>query len=247
MSRPAYSKHIVNLKHIANSKHIAILKHIARLFFVLCLASSAWAVDYRDRNTYRDEASRTTNEALAETATGIIFGEDEQRILGDYLRQKRTHRDPDERAERRDRDDYSRDRDYRENNDRDDRRDRDDDRRYGDYRDDDESKYSRSKQYREEFSSKGKGKGKPKHLPPGLRKKLERGGELPPGWKDKVARGEVLDENLYSHSRRLPEDLIRRLPYVEGTSIREIDNRVMRVQDATRTVLDVFDLMQGQR
>jgi hypothetical protein len=36
-------------------------------------------------------------------------------------------------------------------------------------------------------------KSKKKKLPPGLQKKLARGGELPPGWQTKVRRGEVLD------------------------------------------------------
>ena len=39
----------------------------------------------------------------------------------------------------------------------------------------------------------GSGRNRPKKkLPPGLMKKLERGGELSPGWQKKVARGEVL-------------------------------------------------------
>lgn len=92
-----------------------------------------------------------------------------------------------------------------------------------------------------------KGSGKQKSLPPGLRKKLERGGELPPGWQKKVARGEVLDRELYLMSRNLPEDLLRRLPRsLDGTSLRQIDDRIFRVMDATNTVLDVFYLTTGQ-
>lgn len=91
-------------------------------------------------------------------------------------------------------------------------------------------------------------KHKQKSLPPGLRKKLERGGELPPGWQQKVARGEVLEEDIYlNHSRSLPEEIIRRLPSSpDGTSIRQIDDRIVRVMDATRTVLDVFYLANPQ-
>ncbi|WP_297188214.1 hypothetical protein [uncultured Porticoccus sp.] len=92
-----------------------------------------------------------------------------------------------------------------------------------------------------------KGSGKQKSLPPGLRKKLERGGELPPGWQKKVARGEVLDRELYLMSRDLPEDLLGRLPRsLDGTSLRQIDDRIFRVMDATNTVLDVFYLTTGQ-
>lgn len=89
------------------------------------------------------------------------------------------------------------------------------------------------------------GRGKPKKLPPGLQKKLERGGGLPPGWQKKVARGEVLDEDLYLRPHYLPEDIRRGLGVIEGTALRQIDDRVVRIQDATRMVLDVFYLIQG--
>ena len=84
---------------------------------------------------------------------------------------------------------------------------------------------------------------KPKKLPPGLQKKLERGGELPPGWQKKVARGEVIDSDFYrTYSRSLPEEILRRLPRdIDGTSIRRIDDRIVRIQDNTRLVLDVLD------
>jgi len=97
--------------------------------------------------------------------------------------------------------------------------------------------------YLEDYRYDDEGRGKAKKLPPGLRMKLERGGELPPGWQKKVARGEVLDADLYAHSHRLPDRLLRRLPKeVEGTSLRRIDDRVVRIMDATRTILDVYYL-----
>ena len=108
---------------------------------------------------------------------------------------------------------------------------------------DDESYYRGDKRYRDNY----RGKGKPKKLPPGLRKKLDRGGQLPPGWQMKVDRGEVIDDDIYRNARLLPEDIIRQISYIEGTSIREIDNRIVRIQDATRTILDVFYLIQDGR
>lgn len=96
---------------------------------------------------------------------------------------------------------------------------------------------------REGYAAGGK---KPKHLPPGLRKKLERGGELPPGWQAKVARGEVIDLQVYGHAQSLPEDILARLRRgPEGTSVHRIDDRIVRIADATRTVLDVFYLGAG--
>lgn len=84
---------------------------------------------------------------------------------------------------------------------------------------------------------------KQKPLPPGLKKKVERGGELPPGWQMKMARGEVLPEDVYRYGQRLPDDVWRRLPrQPDGTSIIEVDGKVARIIDATRTIIDVFDL-----
>lgn len=69
---------------------------------------------------------------------------------------------------------------------------------------------------------------------------------MPPGWQQKVARGEVLDADVYYHSRDLPDDILRRLPRdIDGTSIRRIDDRIVRIMDATRTILDVFYLTNG--
>tara|TARA_R110000822_G_scaffold60287_9_gene150246 strand:+ start:2271 stop:2801 length:531 start_codon:yes stop_codon:yes gene_type:complete len=112
--------------------------------------------------------------------------------------------------------------------------------------------YSRDRDWDDDDDHANKDKHGKKHkqksLPPGLQKKLERGGELPPGWQKKVERGEVLDEDIYiNHARSLPEDILRRLPSTpEGTTLRQIDDRIVRVQDATRTILDVFYLMKPQ-
>ena len=82
---------------------------------------------------------------------------------------------------------------------------------------------------------------KPKKLPPGLRKKLARGGQLPPGWQKKLARWEIMDEAVYSHSTNLPEHILRQLSASpRGTSIRRVEDRVVRIMDATRTILDVL-------
>jgi hypothetical protein len=84
---------------------------------------------------------------------------------------------------------------------------------------------------------------KKKKLPPGLQKKLARGGELPPGWQKKVERGEVLDAEVYEHAQPVPVDLARRLPpQPQGTIIVTVEGKLMRLIEATRTILDVFDI-----
>jgi len=83
-----------------------------------------------------------------------------------------------------------------------------------------------------------------KKLPPGLRKKVARGGQLPPGWQKKVARGEVMDPAVYEHSRPLPPELVRTLPpQPQGTVIVTVEGKAVRLLGATLTILDVFDLL----
>ena len=87
---------------------------------------------------------------------------------------------------------------------------------------------------------------KHKNLPPGLQKKVARGKELPPGWQKKIAPGDSLDYQVYRQGLSLPEEILRRLPQQPtGSEIIQIDDRVIRLNSATRTILDVFNLSQA--
>src|SRR5210317_82174 len=84
---------------------------------------------------------------------------------------------------------------------------------------------------------------KDKNLPPGLQKKVARGKELPPGWQKKVAPGASLDYQVYRQGLSLPEEILRRLPQQPtGSEIIQVDDRIIRLNSATRTILDVFNL-----
>tara|TARA_Y100001934_G_scaffold100027_1_gene123158 strand:+ start:1718 stop:2197 length:480 start_codon:yes stop_codon:yes gene_type:complete len=77
-------------------------------------------------------------------------------------------------------------------------------------------------------------------LPPGLQKKLARGGQLPPGWQKKLQVGRTLPDDFYYHGQRLPAyDDIRR---IDGVTDVIIDNEVVRILDATQTIIDVFGI-----
>ena len=77
-------------------------------------------------------------------------------------------------------------------------------------------------------------------LPPGLKKKVARGGKLPPGWQKKLQKGQRLPDDVYYNSQRLPVyDDIR---HIDGVSDVIIDNEVVRVIDATQTIIDVFNI-----
>ena len=80
-------------------------------------------------------------------------------------------------------------------------------------------------------------------LPPGLQKKVASGKSLPPGWQKKLARGEHLDHDYYARGVMLSDDLLRRLPPPPpGSEILRIEDQIIRLDAATRTILDVFGL-----
>ena len=77
-------------------------------------------------------------------------------------------------------------------------------------------------------------------LPKGLEKKLARGGELPPGWQKKIARGEVMDSEIYESSLDLPAGILNQLEIIDGTSVRQVEDHIVRVRDASGLILDVL-------
>jgi hypothetical protein len=75
---------------------------------------------------------------------------------------------------------------------------------------------------------------KEKSLPPGLEKKLERGGELPPGWKKKLAKGSILERDLYDRAHIIsPVD-------IHDQEIIRLDDTTMRVLRATGEIIHIF-------
>ncbi len=99
------------------------------------------------------------------------------------------------------------------------------------------------KKYLKGLSAKKKNKVKKKSLPPGLAKKLARGGTLPPGWQKKVARGEVMDYEVYNNAIPLPEELLRKLSTIpEGTVLLQVGKKIVKVIEASRKIVDLFEL-----
>lgn len=87
-----------------------------------------------------------------------------------------------------------------------------------------------------------KSKKSKKPLPPGLRKKLERGGELPPGWKKKLEVGSVLDPEVDEVAESLPEEILKRLPETEETAeIVRVGKQIIKVIEGSREIVDIID------
>lgn len=82
-----------------------------------------------------------------------------------------------------------------------------------------------------------------KRLPPGLQKKVERGGQLPPGWQKKVARGEVMAPEVYGHAEPVAREILVKLPpQPAGTILVKVEGKIVRLLEATKTIIDVLDL-----
>jgi hypothetical protein len=80
-------------------------------------------------------------------------------------------------------------------------------------------------------------------LPPGLQKKMERGGRLPPGWQKKLNRGEVLEAELYRLGEPVSAQLRLRLPLGPHGSVElRLENKIVRIDRESRVILDVFDI-----
>lgn len=93
------------------------------------------------------------------------------------------------------------------------------------------------KEYKSYYSKPSKSKNHDKKysaLPPGLQKKVARGGSLPPGWQKKVSNGQVFSPELRSYSTHSPY----RSP--KGTSDYILQDKVIRVMDSTNVILDVL-------
>lgn len=127
-----------------------------------------------------------------------VYSEVERRVIRDYYNEKYGSIDG-----------------QREHRDRDWDGDRHRDDRYG-------KKHQKSKKHKGKHH---RGHGNPQGLPPGIAKKLARGGSLPPG----IAK------------KHLPMDLESRLPPVrDGYERMEVDGRVLLIEAATNTIVDII-------
>lgn len=81
----------------------------------------------------------------------------------------------------------------------------------------------------------------PKGLPPGLAKKVARGGELPPGWQKKVYPGTQFPSELFPFSSRLNDSQIPNFRRDDSVDYYSIGNRIVKLRQSDNRILDTFD------
>ncbi len=78
-------------------------------------------------------------------------------------------------------------------------------------------------------------------LPPGLAKKLRRGGNLPAGWQKKVSVGEPIPQEYLMYAKPVPRELEFQLSAGPiGSKVLQLADRVVRIEAGTNMVLDAI-------
>jgi hypothetical protein len=85
-------------------------------------------------------------------------------------------------------------------------------------------------------------KNSPDGLPPGLAKNLKRGKPLPPGWQKKVMEGYIIEDEMRGFFRPLDEALFPNYKRVPDTKLYMYGDRMVRVYEPRRQVIDIFQI-----
>ena len=102
-----------------------------------------------------------------------------------------------------------------------------------------------SKQHRKEFSRADRSTIQDyyRNLPPGLQKKYRRTGEMPPGWTKKVQVGQPFPAEYRQYAQPLPRELHDSVMRDSvGVEVIRVGQKILRLESATRTILDVLEL-----
>lgn len=81
---------------------------------------------------------------------------------------------------------------------------------------------------------------KQKVIPYGLQKKVQRTGKLPHGWEKKLKKGEVLSSDILAHATLVDKKLYPKEFQDNQTKIYRIEDKVIRVINATNEILNIL-------
>ena len=104
-------------------------------------------------------------------------------------------------------------------------------------------KKQQKKNKKKHFSSREQGSIQAyyRSLPPGLAKKLRRGGDLPAGWKKKVSVGQPIPQEYLMYAKPVPRELEYQLSAGPvGSKVLQLADRVVRIEAGTNMVLDAI-------
>jgi hypothetical protein len=104
-------------------------------------------------------------------------------------------------------------------------------------------KHKKEKHAKKHFSSKDEGRVSEYYrtLPPGLAKKLRRGGDLPHGWQTKVRVGQPIPQEYLRYAEAVPLRLESQLSAGPvGSKLLQLADRVVRIEAGTNMVLDAI-------
>ncbi len=106
-----------------------------------------------------------------------------------------------------------------------------------------QKKHKKEKHAKRHFSGKDESRVSEYYrtLPPGLAKKLRRGGELPRGWQTKVRVGQPIPYEYLRYAEAVPLRLENQLSAGPvGTKLLQLAERVVRIEAGTNMVLDAI-------
>jgi len=83
-------------------------------------------------------------------------------------------------------------------------------------------------------AKQGYGSTKPKSLPAGLKKKLQRGESLPPGWQMKLTAGQIIDDEMLFHA-----DSVSNLAE-DGSVIVDFQGVKLKINKKSRQLLELL-------
>ena len=95
-------------------------------------------------------------------------------------------------------------------------------------------KHQRGNNAKNQHNKKSKG------LSKGLQKKYERTGQLPKGWQKKLKVGSFVSKDVLSHGKVIEPKKSNTSPESGYSKIYEIEDKIIRINTATRAIIEVF-------